>query len=260
MSEKASNKWKWIQPISKEIFKMKYKFHRNSLEDVFSDVAKVVSSTEKGNNKFKYGKEFYDMMTSGEFIPAGRILANAWPDSPVKNYMNCFTISIDDSMENIYDSLKEDAMISKVGGGVGFDLSNIRPKNADLSVGGVASGPLSFVKVFDASAKVIMTGGSRRCLPKTYKVQMFDKSWKQIDEIEIGDKINFEDKSYSVSNFFDNGIQDLVKIKTKNGYHISTPNHKWYVMNLETNKPEWIDAKDLYSGKIKFGFLVPKNE
>lgn len=240
---------------------MKYKFHRNNIEHVFDDVATKIASAETDNKMKELAKEkFYQMMIEEKFIPAGRILANAWQDSPIENYMNCYTIGLDDSMEGIYDSLKDDAMISKVGGGVGFDVSNLRPKNSDLSVGGVASGPISFLKVFDASAKVIMTGGSRRCLPKIYKVQMFDKSWKKINEIEVGNKINFEDKSYNVTDFFDNGIQDLIKIKTKNGYHISTHNHKWYVVNLETNKPEWIEAKKLYEGKIKFGFLVPKDE
>lgn len=180
--------WKWKQRISNEIFGMKYQFHRNNIEQVFDDVATVVSSAETDERMKDLAKEkFYQMMVEEKFMPAGRILANAWPNSPIENYMNCYTIGVDDSMEDIYDSLKEDAMISKVGGGVGFDVSNLRPKNSDLSVGGVASGPISFLKVFDASAKVIMTGGARRAA----HIALLDVSHPDIEEfitVKQGDK------------------------------------------------------------------------
>lgn len=182
------SQWKWKQRISSEIFGMKYKFHRENIEEVFNDVATVVSSAETDEKMKELAKEnFYQMMVEEKFIPAGRILANAWPNSPIENYMNCFTIGVDDSMDDIYNSLKEDAMISKVGGGVGFDVSNLRPKNSDLSVGGVASGPISFLKVFDASAKVIMTGGARRAA----HIALLDVSHPDIEEfitIKQGDK------------------------------------------------------------------------
>lgn len=182
------SQWKWKQHISSEIFGMKYKSHRKNIEQVFDDVATVVSSAETDETMKELAKEkFYQMMLEEKFIPAGRILANAWPNSPIQNYMNCFTIGLNDSMEEIYNSLKEDAMISKVGGGVGFDLSNLRPKNSELSVGGVASGPISFAKVFDASAKVIMTGGARRAA----HIALLDVSHPDIEEfitVKQGDK------------------------------------------------------------------------
>jgi ribonucleoside-diphosphate reductase alpha chain len=154
--------WSWLQSISEEIFNTKYKFHRQSVEQVFDDIATVISSVEKESIKEKIKQQFYDLMISGKFLPAGRILANAWPKTKIRNFMNCFTIGIDDDMNSIYDALKEDAKISKVGGGVGFDVSSLRPKGTPLSVGGEASGPISFLRIFDASAKIIMTGGSRR--------------------------------------------------------------------------------------------------
>lgn len=159
------NSWSWLQPISGEIFETKYLFHRKSVEQVFDDIATVISSVEKESIRDKIKQQFYDLMISGKFLPAGRILANAWPKSKIRNFMNCFTIGIKDDMigeGGIYDALKEDASISKVGGGVGFDVSSLRPKGTPLSVGGEASGPISFLRVFDASAKIIMTGGSRR--------------------------------------------------------------------------------------------------
>lgn len=154
--------WTWRQPISQEVFDMKYKFHRESVEQIFDDIATVISNVEDVSKREEIKKEFYDIMIAGRFIPAGRILANAWPKSKILNFMNCYTIGISDDMSAIYDALKEDAKISKVGGGVGLDVSSLRPKGTLLSVGGEASGPISFLRIFDASAKIIMTGGNRR--------------------------------------------------------------------------------------------------
>lgn len=161
MAEKALNKWGWVQPISKEIFEMKYNIHgQDSVEEIFDSISEEIASCEK--NKSQTKKRFYDQLISGKFIPAGRILANARPESPMKNYNNCFTIEIQDSMEGIYDALKEDALIGKMGGGVGFNISHLRPKDSKISKGGESSGPLSFASIFDASAKTIHTGGGRR--------------------------------------------------------------------------------------------------
>lgn len=155
--------WKWIQNISKEIFRKKYMLHgEEDAVEVFRLIAEEIASVERPDVRDRIQDEFFQAMADGRLIPAGRILANARPASPMKNYNNCFTIDIEDSMEGIYDSLKEDALISKMGGGVGFDISKLRPKGDPLSGGGEASGVLSFLRTFDQSAKTIMTGGHRR--------------------------------------------------------------------------------------------------
>jgi ribonucleotide reductase alpha subunit len=213
-------KWTWIQPISEEVFGTKYKFHRKSVEEVFEDISTVISGPENPDIKKDIRQKFYDEMIEGRFIPAGRILANAWPKSGIKNLMNCYTIGIDDSMESIYDSLKEDARISKVGGGVGFDISNLRPKNSPLSVGGEASGPISFLRIFDASAKTIMTGGSRRAA----HIALLDVSHPDIEEFitcKQGDKnrvLTQFNISVKITNKFMNAVEkDLDWDLTFNG-------------------------------------------
>ena len=154
------NSFEFKQPISESLFFRKYGLHGESkAEEVFMGVAEDISSVE---NDKKWKDIFYNAMISGEFIPAGRILANARPDSPMKNLNNCFTLDIEDSMEGIFDALKEDALISKMGGGVGFNASKLRPKGAPISKGGESSGVMSFLEIFDASAKSIHTGGGRR--------------------------------------------------------------------------------------------------
>jgi ribonucleoside-diphosphate reductase alpha chain len=179
--------WTWYQEASEEIFNKKYKFHRESVEEVFNDVATVISEPENKTVRNDIKEKFFDMMVNGRFIPAGRILANAWPGSKMQYYINCYTIGIQDDMTSIYKSLADDAKISKVGGGVGFDVSPLRPKGTPLSVGGEASGPISFLRIFDASAQIIMTGGARRAA----HIALLDVSHPDIEEFitcKQGDK------------------------------------------------------------------------
>lgn len=160
----TAQRWTWQQPISEEIFRQKYCLHgEKSAEEVFLAVAREIASAEATEElREKWTDLFYGELVSGRLQPAGRILANARPESSVKNYNNCFTIDIEDDLESIYESLREDAVISKMGGGVGFDASKLRPKGTPLSGGGESSGVLSFLRIFDQSAKTIMTGGQRR--------------------------------------------------------------------------------------------------
>ncbi len=169
----------WMQRISREIFELKYMLHgERDAEEVFRAIAEEIAKPETPGRRNEWEGKFYDEISTGRLIPAGRILANARPDSPMKNYNNCFTIDIEDSLEGIYDSLKEDALISKMGGGVGFDISGLRPKGDSLSGGGESSGVISFLRIFDQSAKTIMTGGQRR----SAHIALLDISHPEIED------------------------------------------------------------------------------
>ena len=198
IQEKRMNDFKWNQKLSEEIFSTKYMLHGESHpEEVFRGIATEIASSEKEEKRIEVEKLFYDQLMDGKLIPAGRILANARPDSPMKNYNNCFTIDVEDSMVGIYDSLKEDAMISKMGGGVGFDISKLRPKGEELSRGGNSSGVISFLRIFDQSAKTIMTGGQRR----SAHIALLDISHPDIEEfitIKQGDR-NKELTQFNIS-------------------------------------------------------------
>ena len=175
-----NTQWIWQQAISEEIFEQKYCLSgEKSVEEVFRGVAAEIASVEGSPAaRERWEAAFYDELVSGRLQPAGRILANARPASPMKNYNNCFTIDIEDDLEKIYDSLKEDAIISKMGGGVGFDISKLRPRKARLSHGGESSGVISFLRIFDQSAKTIMTGGQRR----SAHIALLDVSHPEIED------------------------------------------------------------------------------
>lgn len=149
------------QPVSSEIFFRKYALHgEKSLEEVLLGVSEEIASVEE--DKKYWTKVFFNELSLERFIPAGRIVANARLNSLMKNYMNCYVLSIDDDMVSIMETQSNDVLIGKMGGGVGINFSRLRPKNAVISKGGESSGPLSFMEGFDQYAKIIHTGGGRR--------------------------------------------------------------------------------------------------
>ena len=129
--------------------------------EMFRRVAKAVASVEKKNEREKLEKEFYEMMANQEFLPNSPTLMNA--GTVLGQLSACFVIPVGDSLEEIFDAVKAMAIIQQSGGGTGFAFSRLRPKGDIVkSTKGVASGPVSFMKVFDMATEVIKQGGTRR--------------------------------------------------------------------------------------------------
>ncbi len=159
---------RFAAPIAESIWDMKYRFKEadgtpidQTVEDSWRRIARDLAKVEKKPEEWE--DKFYAALEDFKYLPAGRITAGAGTARKVTLF-NCFVMgTIPDSMSGIFDMLKEAALTMQQGGGIGYDFSTIRPKGSDVKgVAADASGPLSFMDVWDAMCRTIMSAGSRR--------------------------------------------------------------------------------------------------
>ncbi len=154
--------------ISRYIWETKYRYDAGdgaadqSIEDTWQRVARAAAAPEKAPGK--WAKAFFNILEDFRFLPGGRILANAGTNRQQTTMFNCYVMgTIQDSIEGIFETVKEAALTQKQGGGVGFDFSTIRPRGSHIKgCDSQASGPLSFMRVLDATCRTIMSAGQRR--------------------------------------------------------------------------------------------------
>ena len=155
-------------PIAEQIWDMKYRFKHadgtpidGTIEDTWRRIARALAEVEA--DPALWEERFYAALEGFKYLPAGRITAGAGTGRAVTLF-NCFVMgTIPDSMAGIFEALKEAALTMQQGGGIGYDFSPIRPRGAEVKgVAADASGPLSFMDVWDAMCRTIMSAGSRR--------------------------------------------------------------------------------------------------
>jgi ribonucleoside-diphosphate reductase alpha chain len=159
-----------LPPISEHIWDAKYRLKdgdgtplEGSLEETWARVARAAAAPERKRVRGRWEARFFEAMRALTFLPAGRIIAGAGTGRDVTLF-NCFVMGrIADDLGSIFDNVKEAALTMQKGGGIGHDFSTLRPAGALVrSVGAGASGPVSFMDVWDAMCRTIMSAGQRR--------------------------------------------------------------------------------------------------
>ena len=155
-------------PISRLIWDSRYRYRDGTsvydtcIEDTWCRIARALAAVET-QEQARWEQAFYRLLEDFRFLPGGRIMAGAGTGRRVTLF-NCFVMgTIGDSMEGIFSALKEGALTMQQGGGVGYDFSTLRPYGSRAwAVGGIASGPVSFMRIWDSMCATLLSTGARR--------------------------------------------------------------------------------------------------
>ena len=218
-----SNYAPFHNPMAMQIWDMKYRLKEQdgtpidlTVYDTWRRVAKALADVEK--DPAHWEPIFYDALQSFGFIPAGRINAGAGTDRNVTLF-NCFVMgTIPDSLAGIMDGLKEAALTMQAGGGIGYDFSTLRPQDAPVKgVAATASGPLTFMDVWDAMCRTIMSAGVRRgAMMATMRVDHPD-IFKFIDAKRDATRLRMFNLSVLVTDEFMQAVKDNAKFDLRFG-------------------------------------------
>ncbi len=206
-------------------------FHR-----VSRHIAQAEKKYDKNADVQKITEQIYTLMTDFKFLPNSPTLMNA--GRRLGQLAACFVLPIEDSMEGIFDSLKNAAVIHKSGGGTGFSFSRLRPKNSMVgTTGGIASGPISFMKIFNTATEQVKQGGTRRGA---------NMAILRVDHPDIIEFIHCKSTNTELNNFnISVGITEafMEAVKADDMYDLVDPRDRQTVGTL--------NAREVYSALIQ---------
>jgi ribonucleoside-diphosphate reductase alpha chain len=200
--------------------------------NMFVRVSKAIAEVDKlyGGNVRETEEKFYNIMSKLEFLPNSPTLFNAGTGTNF-GLSACYVLPVEDSLKSIFETVKNMVIIEQGGGGVGFDFSKLRPKGDIVkSTKGIASGPISFMKVFDVATDVIKQGGKRRGAMMAVL---------RIDHPDILDFITIKSKENILTNFnLSVAITDefMEAVKNNNEYELLNPRNREVVKKLKARK------------------------
>jgi ribonucleoside-diphosphate reductase alpha chain len=209
-------------------------------ERMFKRVARYIAKAEKNYGSDADVKKmeniFYNMMTELKFLPNSPTLMNA--GRRLGQLAACFVLPIEDSIDGIFDSLKNAAIIHKSGGGTGFSFSRLRPKDSRVgTTGGIASGPVSFMKIFNTATEQVKQGGTRRGA---------NMAILRVDHPDIMDFIYSKKNNSELNNFnISVGVTDVFMkaVVKENTYDLIDPREK--------KKAGELNAAEVYQALVK---------
>lgn len=234
-------------PVLKNIWQDRYQKHGETISENIYRVARYIAMDDKEL------ESFYDVMSNGYFLPAGRTMSNAAIGETL-TLNNCFLHPIvEDSMESIFEAVKCGAVTHKAGGGIGYDFSQIRPNGSSTSNHAIASGVVSFMDVFNAQTATVMQGsrrGANMGVLSVYHPDVYDFIHAKEKDMN---KLNHFNLSVMVDDKFMHAVENNEKIILHypvydNKYHIIEDSSKW------TYSKE-INASDLWDDIMQLAYM-----